>query len=131
MQVYLGAAKCIISTAQQARPNVIGHKEPCRNIMNNKFFFPSWSLWISKVHVQLKTNIMHGIIHLWIIQDMDTKVPIILGILIFYAIQRLFSHGQVWSLLCKKGYSQYTCNMRNEKIIRQHKMFNSTNAIKE
>ena len=26
--LYLGAAKCIISTAQQARPNVIGHKEP-------------------------------------------------------------------------------------------------------
>lgn len=27
-RMYLGAAKCIISTAQQARPNVIGHKEP-------------------------------------------------------------------------------------------------------
>lgn len=27
-RLYLGAAKCIISTAQQARPNVIGHKEP-------------------------------------------------------------------------------------------------------
>ena len=27
---YLGAAKCIISTAQQARPNVIGHMDPCK-----------------------------------------------------------------------------------------------------
>jgi len=25
---YLGAAKCIISTAQQARPNVMGHRDP-------------------------------------------------------------------------------------------------------
>ena len=30
LKPYLGAAKCIISTAQHARPNVIGHKEPCQ-----------------------------------------------------------------------------------------------------
>ena len=27
---YLGAAMCIISTAQQARPNVSGQREPCK-----------------------------------------------------------------------------------------------------
>lgn len=28
---YRGAAMCIISTAQHARPKVSGHKEPCKN----------------------------------------------------------------------------------------------------
>lgn len=29
---YRGAAMCIISTAQQAKPKVMGHKEPCKDI---------------------------------------------------------------------------------------------------
>ena len=29
---YRGAAMCIISTAQQARPNVSGHSEPCATV---------------------------------------------------------------------------------------------------
>ena len=31
MHTYLGAANCIISTAQQAKPNVIGHIEDYDN----------------------------------------------------------------------------------------------------
>ena len=32
---YLGAAMCIISTAQQARPKVRGHREPCKPVIRS------------------------------------------------------------------------------------------------
>ena len=59
LKPYLGAAKCIISTAQHAKPNVIGHKEPCQKKISCHMCCYGLCLWqITQLELELELEIL-------------------------------------------------------------------------